>query len=102
LVKDKDLKLISGIFLEDHIPNDKLWLRRYFSSNIQKKFLSYIIIFESGYYFTRHTGIKCSVRYVKKMKKRYFYLVNCHKEAKNNFDLELLANIESGQFKCGT
>ena len=43
----------------------------------------------------------CSLRYVKKMKKKYRYLIKKHDEAKKNFDLDLLVLIENGKFKCG-
>lgn len=100
-MKDKDLKLVSGSFLIDHIPSDKLWLRKYFSSNIQNRFLIYILLFDSVFYFSRHTGISCSQRYLKTMKKRYRYLIKKHDEAKKNFNLDLLVLIENGKFKCG-
>lgn len=101
MVKDKDLKLISGIFLEDNIPQNKLWLKKYFKSNIQVKFLSYSLLFDNISYFCRHTGVKCSLRYAKKMKKKYKYLIKSHEEAKKNFDLDLLVAIENGKLKCG-
>jgi hypothetical protein len=101
LVKDKDVKLISGSFLNDHVSSDKLWLKKYFSSFIQNRFLNYILLFDSAYYFCRHTGVMCSLRYAKKMKKKYRYLIKKHDEAKKNFDLDLLVLIENGKFKCG-
>jgi delta-aminolevulinic acid dehydratase/porphobilinogen synthase len=101
LVKDKDLKLISGIFLDNNIPHNKLWLKKYFRSYVQINFLSYMLVFDSAYYFCRHTGVKCSLRYIKKMKSKYKFLLKSHEEAKKNFNLDLLVIIENGKFKCG-
>lgn len=98
-VEERDRNLISGIFLEDNIPQDKFWMTRYFTSEIQKRFLIYFLIFKSHYYFVRHTGMHCSSRYLKKMKKFFSFLEDSHKKAKENFDLELLSEIEMGNFK---
>ena len=61
-----------------------------------------MLLFDSAYYFCRHTGVMCSLRYVKKMKRKYSYLIRKHDEAKKNFDLDLLVLIENGKFKCGS
>jgi hypothetical protein len=99
LVKDKDLKLISGSFLENEIYQEKNWLKRYFSSFLQISFLSYFLCFRSHFYFNQHTGIVCSKRYLKKMKKKLCLLESIYEKARSNFDLELLEKIEKGKYK---
>lgn len=98
-VEERDRNLVSGVFLEDNIPSDKFWMCKYFKSEIQKRFLIYFLIFRSHFYFTRHTGTYCTKRYLKKMKKFFSFLENEHKKAKENFDLDLLSEIEMGNFK---
>lgn len=97
-IKNKDLSLVSGSFLEDYLPQDKLWLLKYFSSKIQKRFIIYILIFDSYMYFCRHTGVVCSMRYLKKMKRRFDFFMNLHEKAKKEFNLELLSDLEMGMY----
>jgi hypothetical protein len=99
LVEERDRNLVSGSFLDDNIPNDKLWMCKYFSSKIQKRFLIYFIIFRSHFYFERHTGIYCTKRYLKQMKKKFSSLEDAHKKAKKEFDLDTLSDIEMGKYK---
>lgn len=99
MVEERDRNLVSGSFLEDNIPNDKLWMCKYFSSEIQKRFLIYFLIFRSHFYFERHTGICCTKRYLKYMKKKFSALEDAHKKAKEEFDLEVLSNIEMGKYE---
>lgn len=98
-IDERDRNLISGFFLEDFLPSDKIWLKKYFKTSIQKRFLIYFLIFESHFYFVRHTGIYCSERYLNNMGKKISELQKAHEYAKNNFDLEKLADIEMGKFK---
>lgn len=98
-VEERDRNLVAGVFLEDCIPNDKIWMCKYFTSEIQKRFLIYFLIFRSHFYFLRHTGVYCTSRYLKKMKKFFCILEEEHKKAKQNFDLEKLSEIEKGNFR---
>jgi hypothetical protein len=100
LVENRDRNLVSGFFLEDYIPPDKLWMTKYFTTSIQKRFLIYFLIFGSCFYFVRHTGIYCTTRYLKKMKKFFYKLQKAHEDAKKNFDLEKLSEIEMGNYKA--
>ena len=75
-----------------------MWLTKYFSSKIQLRFLMYYLIFNGYFYFVRHTGIHCTLRYLKKMKKKFCLLEKAHKNAKANFDLDLLSHIEAGNY----
>ena len=99
VVEERDRNLISGAFLDDNIPHEKLWMCKYFKSEIQKRFLIYFLIFKSHYYFQRHAGIPCTKRYLKQMKKKFSFLENAHKKAKENFDLDILSKIEMGKYK---
>lgn len=99
MVKDKDLKLVSGNFLEDEISQEKFWLKKYFSSFLQIRFLSYFLTFRSHFYFDRHTGTVCSKRYLKKMKKKLCSLELAYEKAKSNFDLDSLEKLEKGKYK---
>lgn len=98
-VEERDRNLISGSFLEDEIPQNKFWMTKYFTSEIQKRFLIYFLIFRSHYYFVRHTGFYCTKRYLKKMKKYFCNLEEAHEDAKKNFNLEKLSEIEMGKYK---
>lgn len=97
--EDKDMMLISGCFFEDDIDKSNVWLLKYFKSDIQRRFLKYYFTFDGYYYFRRHTGIFCSTRYLETMKKRLSYLLKLHEDAKSNFDLDLLTEVEMGKIK---
>lgn len=99
MIEIRDSNLVSGLFLEDNIPNNKYYLKKYFKSNLQNKFLCYYLAFGSYYYFSRHSGVKCSLRYLKIMKKKLVFLENLRDKAKKDFDLDLLQNIENGNYK---
>jgi len=99
LLEERERKLISGCFLDDDVPQDKYWLTKYFTSKIQIRFLVYYLNFGSHYHFVRHTGIHCTVRYLKQMRKKLSLLENAHKEAKFNFDLDKLSKIEMGEYE---
>ena len=100
LLEERERKLISGCFLDNNVPQDKYWLTKYFTSEIQIRFLVYYLIFGSHYYFVRHTGVYCTSRYLKKMKKKFSNLENAYKKAKLNFDLEKLSQIEMGNYEA--
>lgn len=93
------MRLISGCFFEDDIDKSNAWLLKYFKSDIQRRFLKYYFTFGGYYYFRRHTGIFCSMRYLESMKKRLSYLLKLHEDAKSNFDLDLLSEVEMGKIK---
>jgi len=90
---------VAGLFLDDYIPSNKLWMTKYFTTSVQRRFLIYFLIFGSHFYFIRHTGVYCTSRYLKKMKKNFCNLQKAHDDAKKNFDLDKLAEIEMGNFK---
>jgi hypothetical protein len=98
-VEERDRNLISGAFLENNISAEYLWMRKYFTTETQSRFLIYFTIFRSHYYFVRHTGVYCTSRYLKKMKKMFSILENAHKKAKEDFDLDVLSEIEMGKYK---
>jgi hypothetical protein len=97
--QDRDLALVSGVFLEDKIPSDKHWLVNYFKTGVKFKFLVYYSIFRSHYYFSRHTGLHCTARYLCYLKNLLCDLENLHKKSKKDFDLDTLSLLESGKYK---
>ena len=63
-------------------------------------FLKYVIAFDGDYtHFSDHTGVRCSLRWLKILHERLARLEQLHKMAKQNIDLETLAKIESGKYK---
>lgn len=98
-VEERDRNLVSGSFLEDDVSQENIWMCKYFTSEIQKRFLIYFLLFKSHFYFVRHTGVYCTERYLKKMKKMFSVLESAHKKAKEDFDLDALSEIEMGNYK---
>ena len=95
----KDLKFISGEFFDYEIPKDKKWLKKYFKTPFQRQFLRYFLIFDNLDYFVAHTGINVHLRYLKRLRVKYYILLEMKKIAKENFDMQKLWLVESGRIK---
>lgn len=81
------------------MPQDLFWLTKYFKTPIRLAFLNYYHCFGTAARFCKHTGFICNIRYIKKMKNQYVFLIESHKQAKKNFDFEKVALIEMGKQK---
>ena len=93
-----DAKFISGDFFEYQIPKDKRYLKKYFTTEIQEKFISYLLIFGHYENFVDHTGIFCKKRYMQQLYSNFIEIQNAHSKAKKDMNLELLSKIEDGNF----
>ena len=94
----EDLELISGKFFNpDYLPSDKLYLYKYFRSDLPKQFIRYYFTFGRVDNFVNHTGLFCRIRWrqvlLKKIKRIEFELEKARKE----FDFERVALILSGK-----
>lgn len=100
----RDLSLISREFENLEFPKEKRYLLKYFNTVLQVAFLKYVFVF--GDYdnsidnFVDHTGLSCRPKWLKDLYKKLKKLEAAHKEAKLNMDMEILAKIEMGKFKC--
>ena len=100
----RDLDFISGKFFDFDIPRDKHYLLKYFTTDMQKAFLRYVMVFgDSGdiRLFKPHTGFYCSERLVFRFLERYRVLTKSYDEAKSSLTeegLETLQEIESGRY----
>ena len=92
------MKFISDFF-DEPIPQESLWMSKYFNTPIRESFLRYFLHFKSVVHFHEHTGFSCTVRYRKKMKSELVHLIEQHSTAKNNGDFEKVAEIEMGNYK---
>jgi hypothetical protein len=99
LIEDRDVNFIGGDFLDSPVKYDKYWMKKYFKTHIQYQFLKYYYSFNEIANFINHTGFFCSVRYLKKMKKKYKILERCHNYFKIKGDFENLSKLESGKLK---
>ena len=100
----KELLFLSGGFFLVDLPQNKRFLLNYFRRGIQRQFLFYFYTFDSYRYFQDHTGYICSLRWLKKLKKKYRMLEQVYDKLKNNIsdtNLELLALLETGKLKYG-
>lgn len=96
----RDLAFLSGQFFDTEIPKDKAYLQKYFTSNLQKAFLRYVLVFEEDVSaFCEHTGYVCTPPFLYKLRCRYKELISVHKKAKESMDFDLLWLIESGKFE---
>jgi hypothetical protein len=98
-LSEKDLKFISGEFFNCDLPNEKLYLFKYFKNESQRQFLRYYFTFGEIKGFSNHTGCVCSFRWLEKLRDRIEMLEKTHDEAKKNLDFEKLSLIKSGKAK---
>ena len=92
------MTFLSGQFFDCDLPKEKKYLFRYFKTDLERQFLRYYHCFGQYEYFTEHTGMTCQVRWLGILKKRLDTIVQLHAKAKREFDLELLAKIETGKY----
>jgi hypothetical protein len=96
---EMDLWFISGDFFEQPIPREKEYLLKYFESRLQRQFVRYFLLFRSPRNFTDHTGLRVLPLWLRKLRKKMNILETAHAKAKADFDLELVAKIETGVYK---
>ena len=94
-----DLDFISRKFSNWELPRDKKYLLKYFTSDCQQEFLRYYLIFGNFVNFCDHTGFVCGKEYLLELRDRLREVEAVHDKAKQDFDLEYLAEIENGKFK---
>jgi len=93
-----DLLFVSGEFLDYELPNDKQYLYRYFTTDIQRQFVRYYLLFGEYEHFVDHTGFYCQKKWLDLLAKRLHRLEKARRDAKQAFDLTLVAQIESGGY----
>ncbi len=101
-----ELILITGKFKED-LPKEKQYLQKYFKTEIQLQFVKYYLLFKTDVItkdytqqFIAHTGFDVATRFLIKLKLKLDELIEQREMAKNDFDFEKVALIESGKYKC--
>jgi hypothetical protein len=97
----KEAEFLAGVFFEFELPYDKIFLFKYFMSDLEKQFLRYYFCFQEIEHFSNHTGFCCQTRWTRILEKRLKMLMQCHEYYKKNFELEKLAKIEMGKMKFG-
>jgi hypothetical protein len=97
-----DLDFISGVFFDREIPNDKRYLLKYFTSDLDIAFLRYYLVFGTAKNFTDHTGLYCHYQQVDRYVRRFKKLTSEYEKARKSLTeeaLECIHKIESGNFK---
>ena len=79
----RDLDFLSGWFFEYEVPKDKQYLLKYFTTDLQRAFLRYYLVFGNSWNFVDHTGHYCSRRLLWKFQARYRHLVTTYEQAKS-------------------
>lgn len=97
---EKELWFISGRFFDLNLPKDKLYLFKYFDTQIQRQFVRYYYLFGNTTKFSQHTGYKSTERWLRMLKNKYNFLERSREEARKDLDLEKVSEIESGSYKC--
>lgn len=98
-MSDKDLKLISGKFMEEDLPKEKRFLEKYFNTPLQRRWVVYFITFGNYTHFVEHTGLRVSRRWMKKLKKRFLKLERVYSVAKSELDFDTIEAIATGKYK---
>lgn len=99
---DEETAFIGGLFINCDIPKEKQYLLKYFTSDIQRQFIRYMLQFGNAVRFVDHTGYYCSERWLKMLKARMRKLETIYDQAKKDFDFETVAEIEMGKYHVGS
>lgn len=86
-------------FMGSPVPSEFNWMRHYFRKGCCFDFLKYFSRFRTDVHFSEHVGRPCSKRWTKRMKRRFLALERARSFAKEDMDIELVAEIEMGNFK---
>jgi hypothetical protein len=102
----RDLHFVAGNFLFGDIPPDKEFLRFYYTSELERLFLSYHLLLGDlyaqegflAYYnlFRDHTGCLCSTRWLRKLLRRFRDIEEALAEAYRKPDLPMISRIKVG------
>jgi hypothetical protein len=95
----KDLIFLSRQYETFELPKEKGFLLKYCETPVQEAFLRYYYAFGNYDHFCDHTGFVIQKRWMKMLLKKMQRLEKLCVEARSNFDLELVAKIESGKYK---
>lgn len=97
-----DLAIIGGDFIDQDLclPKNKQYLNHYFKTDLAQLFVRYYLVAGSIKYFVDHTGIYCQRRNLELLRVKINKLESTLKKARKDFDFEVVAEIESGNFKC--
>lgn len=90
---------LSKQFEDFELPKEKNFLLKYCETPAQEAFLRYYYAFGDFKHFVDHTGIVFQRRWMRLLLKKMKRLEVLHADARANFDLSLLAKIESGKYK---
>ena len=85
--------------MEEDLPPEKRFLAKYFSTNIQRRWLVYFLIFGNYTHFVEHTGFKVSKVWMKKLKKRFLKIETAYSIAKSELDFDTIESIATGNYK---
>lgn len=102
----RDLDFIAGNYLYGDLPFEKDYLRHYFTSELERLFVGYHILFGSIYekegflryynLFQNHTGYLCSTRWLRVLLRRYKDIEKELEEAYRKTDLDMISRIKIG------
>lgn len=97
--EELELLFIDGDFLNENFPKDKRYLLKYFKTKIQRTYVKYYLTFGNHKNFVDHTGCRCTIHTLEALKIKLRTLEQIRSVAKNNFDIDLVAKIESGKYR---
>lgn len=102
----RDLDFAAGNYLYGDLPPDRDYLRHYFTSELERLFVSYHILLGNIYeqegflryynLFRDHTGCLCSTRWLRKLIRRYKDIEKELEEAYRKPDLAMISRIKIG------
>lgn len=93
------LNFLAGLFYNYDLPKENKFLLHYFPSPLEKQFLRYYYCFGNFDHFSAHTGLGCQRRWLLMLKNRLDKILAVRDKARKEFDLDMLAILESGKYK---
>ena len=95
-----DSLLIAGKFLDEEVlPKELLWIYKYFDTKVQINFVRYFYVFKTTNRFVDHTVFFVTQKWLESLENRLNSLIEIHKKAREDGDIENIALLESGGYK---
>jgi hypothetical protein len=81
------------------IPKEHSFLKKYFKTKIQRKFLNYYYVFRDWHGFRDHVGVRCDFSFVFKMATKFEWIMAEYISAKKDMDFDKLSKIQRRRLK---
>jgi hypothetical protein len=93
------MDFVTGRYFDAELAKEYRYLDKYFDTDTERQFIRHYLLFRNIDFFTNHTGVFCTRRWLLEMAVRFKRLEEARKKARDDMDFDTLGIIEAGNFK---